>query len=72
MAGKGSRVVHKEVLDVLLALRIKEVDLQKEKEEEINPSKKLTFEQRRMFSKRQRKVCYVYQELLNNNVYFEY
>lgn len=56
MAGKGSRVVHQEVLNVLLALRIKEVDLQKERDEELNSTKKLTFEQRKMLSKRNRKV----------------
>ncbi|ODN00852.1 Nucleolar complex protein 3 [Orchesella cincta] len=52
----GSGHIRKDVLDVLLALRIKEADLEKEKEEEANPGgRKMTFEQRKMLSKRQRK-----------------
>ncbi|CAL8135187.1 unnamed protein product [Orchesella dallaii] len=52
----GSGHIRKDVLDVLLALRIKEADLDKEKEEEAHPSgRKMTFEQRKMLSKRERK-----------------
>ncbi|CAL8081922.1 unnamed protein product [Orchesella dallaii] len=52
----GSGQIRKDVLDVLLALRIKEADLEKEKEEEANTGgRKMTFEQRKMLSKRQRK-----------------
>lgn len=49
-------LVRKDVLDVLLFLRIKEADLLKEREEEAAPGRKMTFEQRKMLSKRQRKV----------------
>jgi len=53
----GSGLIRQDVLDVLLALRIKEAHLDKEKEEEANSGgRKMTFEQRRMLSKRQRKV----------------
>ena len=51
--------IRREVLDVLLGLRIKEADLEKEKEEEMKPTGKMTFEQRRMLSKKQRKVIFV-------------
>lgn len=57
LQGKGSKVVHPEVLNVLLSLRIKEVDLRKEKDEETAPAKKFSYEQRRKLSKNQRKVC---------------
>lgn len=50
--------IRREVLDVLLGLRIKEADLEKEKEEEMKPTGKMTFEQRRMLSKKQRKVFF--------------
>lgn len=54
-AGKDG-MIRKDVLDVLLFLRIKEADLKREKEDEATPGKKMTFEQRKMMSKRQRKV----------------
>lgn len=49
-------MLRKDVLDVLLFLRIKEADLKKEMEEEAAPTRKMTFEQRKMLSKRLRKV----------------
>lgn len=58
--------LRKEVLDVLLVLRIKEADLEKEKEEESTSGRKMTFEQRKMLSKRQRKVWTVILYLFAN------
>ncbi|CAG7824019.1 unnamed protein product [Allacma fusca] len=52
---KKAAHIRREVLDVLLGLRIKEADLEKEKQQEMTPGKKITFEQRRMLSKKQRK-----------------
>ncbi len=49
-------MVRREVIDVLLGLRIKEADLDKEKRDEMKPKGKMTFEERHMLSKRQRKV----------------
>ena len=57
LGGGKSGLVRREVIDVLLGLRIKEADLEKEKKEEMKPKGKMTFEERRMLSKRQRKVC---------------
>jgi len=56
LSGGKAGFIRRDVIDVLLALRIKEVDLEKEKAEEMTPKGKMTFEERRMLSKRSRKV----------------
>ncbi|XP_046385482.1 nucleolar complex protein 3 homolog [Ischnura elegans] len=56
--------VHKEVLEVLLSLRLKEVNLDKEKEDEIKKKKFMTHKQKLLFlSKRERKKSKKIEEL---------
>lgn len=56
LCGGKSGLVRRDVIDVLLSLRIKEVDLEKEQIEEMTPKRKIKFEERNMLSKRRRKV----------------
>jgi len=56
LGGGKNGLIRRHVIDVLLGLRIKEADLEKEQKDEAKPKGKMTFEERRMLSKRQRKV----------------
>jgi nucleolar complex protein 3 len=57
-----SHAVHPEVLKVLLALRIKEINLEKEKEDELKQKKFMKHKQKLLtMSRKERKVLYWYE-----------
>lgn len=57
-----SHSVHSEVLKVLLSLRIKEINLEKEKEDELKQKKFMKHKQKLLaMSKKERKVLYWYE-----------
>lgn len=63
MVKSRSHTVHKEVISVLLALRMKDINLDQEKEAEIKQKKFLNHKQKLLaMSKRERKVSCMYEK----------